>query len=199
MAYDYGFDVGTGDAWTYWVHVNTGTSATSAQTWTTWNSTIDTGTGGTVDSIWYFWVDGTGRVVQSSAPQAEYVAPPRTPEQIAADEERRVARQHEAREREAAHVMASEKAQRLLASCLTQEQQRDLKREGSFSLKIGNKHYRIRQGYAGNVELLEDGRVVMKYCIHPREHVPDEDTMLAQKLLLEADEGEFLRVANASR
>lgn len=33
-------------------------------------------------------------------------------------------------------------------------------------------------------------------CAHPGELVPDADTMLAQKLMLEADEPAFLRVAN---
>ena len=34
--------------------------------------------------------------------------------------------------------------------------------------------------------------------IHPRERVPDSDTMLAQKLLLEADTERFLKIANVT-
>jgi hypothetical protein len=46
------------------------------------------------------------------------------------------------------------------------------------------------------VHLLDDkGSIVGRYCIHPRD-VPAPDAMLAQKLWLENNEAEFLRVAN---
>jgi hypothetical protein len=54
--------------------------------------------------------------------------------------------------------------------------------------------------YAGNVKLLgNDGLPVKRYCIHADSRLPYEDQMLAQKMLLEANEAEFLRVANMTQ
>ncbi len=63
--------------------------------------------------------------------------------------------------------------------------------------------YRIDYGYQGNVKLVgPDGQPIRSYCIHSRvndedgRRLPNEDHMIAQKLLLEANESEFLRIAN---
>jgi hypothetical protein len=40
---------------------------------------------------------------------------------------------------------------------------------------------------------LDDG---VRFCAHPETDLPDADTMLAQKLMLEADEAGFLAIAN---
>jgi hypothetical protein len=62
------------------------------------------------------------------------------------------------------------------------------------------KVYRIEYGYAGNVKLLgNDGQPVKRYCIHADYRLPYEDQMLAQKMLLEANEPEFLRIANMTQ
>jgi hypothetical protein len=42
----------------------------------------------------------------------------------------------------------------------------------------------------------ENDKPLSRYCIHPRDAVPDEDTMLMQMLMLETNEQEFLRIAN---
>lgn len=60
------------------------------------------------------------------------------------------------------------------------------------------REYEIRHGRQQNVYLRESRNWVILYCItHPS--MPDEDIMLAQKLMLEANIAEFLRVANADR
>ncbi len=60
------------------------------------------------------------------------------------------------------------------------------------------RRYRIEKGWAGNVFLIDEkGKKAEKFCIHPmKEEIPVCDSLLAQKLLLESDEGEFLRIAN---
>jgi hypothetical protein len=94
---------------------------------------------------------------------------------------------------------AKDRAAQLLDSNLTDAQRSDLKRDGFFFVDSlhGNK-YRIRRGRAGNVDRMKDcgKNVSHRLCAHPMDYIPDSDTMLAQKLLLEHDEDEFLRAAN---
>lgn len=40
------------------------------------------------------------------------------------------------------------------------------------------------------------GNLIGRFCAHPAALVPDEDTLLAQKLMLETDPREFERIAN---
>lgn len=68
-----------------------------------------------------------------------------------------------------------------------------------MSAPATGRRYRIRLGRARNVDLVgPDGRVQRTYCCHPAEMVPNEDTMLAQLLMLRTEEEAFLSLANAS-
>jgi len=92
------------------------------------------------------------------------------------------------------------KAKALLHGFLTSEQIAQLAAQQWFEIvsQKGNR-YRIHQGQVRNVRLVgTDGRLGTSYCIQPAEYVPDEDAMLAQKLLLESDEDAFVRIANKS-
>jgi len=133
--------------------------------------------------------------------------------QVAAEREKRQAAQRKKdaqRRRELEE--ATERAKRLLKSMLTEEQVHDLETKKHFNLTVidgksgDEKIYRIDQGMAGNVKLLgPDGRPIRSYCIHAKtmddegRRLPNEDHMLAQKLLLECNEDEFLRIANMTR
>lgn len=99
----------------------------------------------------------------------------------------------EGRRRSEAEVRAEE----LLRSCLSERQDADLTRLGWFDVPASpGRTYRVKRGTAGNVYLLgADGREVEQYCAHPS-GVPAADTMLAQKLMLEAAESRFLKIAN---
>lgn len=93
---------------------------------------------------------------------------------------------------------AENRARDLLLSCLTPAQQEEYTATRSFTVKVksGNR-YRIEQHRNYNVIRLDKkGQVVSELCAGPVEEVPLEDQMLAQKLLLETDEAEFLAVAN---
>jgi hypothetical protein len=49
----------------------------------------------------------------------------------------------------------------------------------------------------GNIDVVNaEGIIAHRLCVHPMIGVPDSDTMLAQKLLLEHDEDRCIRVAN---
>lgn len=117
------------------------------------------------------------------------------------EEQRRVAEegQREAEQRAALRKAAQERAKLLLVANLKEDQRRDLDTKRHFIVhsKSGERRYRIRQGRTGNVDLLNAaGAVVAKFCIHPAVLCPDEDTMLAQKLMIETDEDGFLLTAN---
>jgi hypothetical protein len=97
---------------------------------------------------------------------------------------------------------ARERAGKLLQENLSPKQREELAAKGHFHLEVFSKDgtrrtYQINKGRSGNVKQLnEAGRIIKSLCCHPIEMVPDEDTMLAQKLFLEAREEDFLSIAN---
>lgn len=98
------------------------------------------------------------------------------------------------RERRATVERANVSAEALLRSCLTEEQKAEYDALGRFRVTAASgRVYVIMEGYAGNV--VSQG---WRYCIHGPETLPHADQMLMQKLLIETDEAEFLRLANAS-
>jgi len=117
------------------------------------------------------------------------------------EERNRVYRQQDAARRRQKEE-AEERARKLLMSLLTPEQRVELEEKKHFHLTVmdpdgAERVYRIDRGMAGNVKLLgPDGRPARSYCIHADSRLPYEDQMLAQKLLLESDEGQFLKIAN---
>jgi hypothetical protein len=55
--------------------------------------------------------------------------------------------------------------------------------------------YRI-PAYDGLMAVMQDGTMVMRVCIRPAQTLPGREHVLAHKLLLEADESDYLRRAN---
>lgn len=111
-------------------------------------------------------------------------------------------RQHARDARDAG--LAQRRARALLVQHLTTEQRRTYEAYAYFDVDVGGKTYRIRQGTHGNVRLLEKPtgpRMAVpavekiSFCAQPS-GVPDEDAMLAQKLMLETEERKFLEIAN---
>lgn len=112
-----------------------------------------------------------------------------TPEQKIERKGRQVAEQQRA-------AAAETKAEELLLMCLTPQQRSQYLSDGYIELNIDTRKYRIEKGYSRNItRIREDGKKIF-YCIQPGESVPVADCMLAQKLMLEADEREFLKTAN---
>ena len=94
---------------------------------------------------------------------------------------------------------AQERACELLREHLDDAQREEFDRSGSFVV-VGQsgRRYRVRSQRTFNVR---DETDCNDYCMQFRSDpqcrsIPLEDLMLAQKLLLECDEPEFLRVAN---
>lgn len=96
---------------------------------------------------------------------------------------------------------ANQRAEALLLSTLNEEQREEYQRLRRFHVETESRIYRIQYGRAGNVKVVHDKDAdfhLEALCLHPTEMVPNPDTMLAQKLLLEADEAEFREIANIS-
>lgn len=109
------------------------------------------------------------------------------------------ARHEEAeRRREEERKKAEATAEVLLLRHLNPEQREEYRQHKYFHVEVAGRRYRIDKGWAGNVKLIEGGKVAESLCIHPIERIPDQDNMLGQKLLLEWDEEEFRRTANIS-
>lgn len=94
---------------------------------------------------------------------------------------------------------ARKRARKLLRASLDPWQRAELKRKGHFHV-TGSKgnEYRIASAFPINVRLAgEAKRSRIYFCLYAQDPlVPTEDVMLAQKLLLESDEGAFLQIAN---
>lgn len=162
----------------------TGVNASDGIIWTAWNGT---------------YVAATLRASATGSSGVNNYARERI------DPARTAAQQQEFIAAEAERANARARAQMLLRESLSEQQRMELAEKGYFHLDVlsangERRRYRIRRGRAGNVQRVSlDGSQVLKtLCIHPRMMVPDEDTMLAQKLLLEAREEDFLAIANHS-
>lgn len=94
---------------------------------------------------------------------------------------------------------ARKRARKLLKAHLDPLQRKQLKRKGYFEVwsSKGNV-FRIAQEFPFNVRLAGDARKSHIYfCLEAEDPtIPHADVMLSQKLLLENNEGEFLRLAN---
>lgn len=108
----------------------------------------------------------------------------------------------ERRERHATKQAAEGRAEQLLLSVLTTDQQDQYRRLGAFNVVTqGGNTYRIRKGKQQNIALVDSRGVVREeLCAHMSDiSLPTCDHMVAQKLMLEADETAFRRVAIITR
>ena len=190
--------------------------------WKTWNSDYTVGSSGVSDStnsffhidpgtgssttdiqVWQVWnVHQEARESTRRASAEQREAWHRMEQEQRQQEEENTARweaewKAKAEELQKKEAKAKQRAEELLRSCLTPQQQDELNRLNLFHLIVGDRQYRIKRGRTRNIELLdESGRPIKKLCAHPGEYVPDADTMLAQKLMLETDEEAFLKLAD---
>lgn len=198
-----------------WLRWNSASNGTTSIVWDSWNRqhllpktanvTATATTASTVNvEIWGYW-NSEWQTLHPYAISPEEAQRRRDMQRVVdANQDAALQRANEeARRREAAlrkmREEAEEKAEALLLANLTPEQRDELKRLHHFHLIVGDKRYRIRRGRTRNIELVDVGGKVLKtLCAHPRELVPTADTMLAQKLMLQHAEEEFLKLANVS-
>jgi hypothetical protein len=94
---------------------------------------------------------------------------------------------------------ANAAARRLLLSQLSPDQAQEYKSSGSFHVQgESGRLYRLSHAWAGNIQVVTKpwGDPLATLCIHPIERIPIEDSLLAQKLLIESDEDELHAIAN---
>lgn len=193
---------------------DSGTTSSASYTWTQWVTTSSATTSSSNDGIWSYWTTtgtdyaGTSTTsstwttwVSNARPEPIVYSQPYRPRELTPEQkeaQRQAAEQArlESERRQREQEEAKKRAEDLLVGCLTLAQRRQLKKRGSFVVKAqSGQHYRVRRGHTVE-ELDKAGKPAATHCIHTRDYVPDFDTMLVQKLMLEANEDEFLRVAN---
>lgn len=188
---------------TTWIKWTGSTTSSTGDTWHTWTNNAVTAS---TNTVWETWTTVNHEVVRIEASNTDmrrlHRAQPLSPAQRRQQQIDREwnAYQAELRAQEAKRerAAASARARELLFDNLTDQQRSDLKRDGFFfvpSKKAGRK-YRLRKGRAGNVDVIQNERILHRLCAHPQLYVPDDDTRLAQKLMIEHQEDEFLRLAN---
>lgn len=207
----------TTDVWPIWT--TSAATTESADTWPYWVSatiTTDctaTSATATYTAAWRHWqVIPHGSGIYTARAQA--IAPQRSEVELAAERARREELQRKYEKERAARIAAERKAHELLMACLTPAQRREYQEHRRFTVKLRNGNvYQIWKGFQGNVLRVEpdavkqqgrNPRALERLCVHGYSDtilggwMPDEDHMLGQKLLLEADEATFRRTANIS-
>lgn len=109
-------------------------------------------------------------------------------------ERRRAAAPHSYRTR----AEAERRAERLLRDVLGPEEFALFQRRGYLTVRSPSFAHRVylvpeRQG---PVTVCEFGKPVMRLCVQCVERVPDLDTVVMHKLMIEGNEREYLRIAN---
>lgn len=150
-------------------------------------ATADTQCNVTVSGSGVCWADAYQMAYQPSTHWIYYNGP--RMKETAEEKAARDKRNHD-------HQVAASRADLLLLSFLSDAQTEQYQREQRFELHINGRHYRIHKGRSGNIQLIENGKPVAKYCAHPELWTPDGDTLVAQMLMLQTDEAAFLKIAN---
>lgn len=178
-----------GNVWTAWITLNNTSSATTATTWTA----------ATADQTWAGWVQHANVTIGNQRYEASYQPPRETEAQRAARLAREEQYRREAAERRAQRAVADTRAEGMLRALLNAEQIAMLDAEDKFRMTCpSGRVYEICRGRQHNVFMLgEDGRTrVQELCAHVAPNIPNADNMIAQFLLLFADETAYRKVAN---
>jgi hypothetical protein len=96
------------------------------------------------------------------------------------------------------HHRARRRADELLRAILSCEQYGQLMQRRYIDIPSPSdpdRIYRVPK-FAGLVQVREKGSIMMWLCLQPRKWIPDEDIVIMHKLMIEADESNYLRMAN---
>ncbi|MGI5837396.1 MAG: hypothetical protein ACOX87_13040 [Chloroflexota bacterium] len=91
------------------------------------------------------------------------------------------------------------KAQSLLRQMLTEQEYRQLAEHGCLKVhspNVADRSYWIFPDRNRPVEVYESGEYVAKLCLQPYQRLPVPDIVLMHKLMIEGNEGSYLREAN---
>jgi hypothetical protein len=93
---------------------------------------------------------------------------------------------------------AERRAANLLHEMLTVEQCHQLSWRGYVEIpspSTAQRVYRVPRS-RGYVQVIENGQAVMRLCLQPVEYLPDADVVVLHKLMIEANEEDYLQKAN---
>jgi len=111
--------------------------------------------------------------------------------------EQRVEREARELEYTQRRAVATSRAEELLLMVIGDKKRRQYIEHQYFDVEVSGRTYRIHKGRSMNVVRLgPDGKPLEHLCAHPKDLVPDPDTMLSQFLMLTSNEQEFLNLAN---
>ncbi len=93
---------------------------------------------------------------------------------------------------------AERRAVDLLRDLLTPEQERQLLWRGYLEIPSPTEPRRVYRvpRVNGYVQVVENGRAIMRLCLQPVESLPDADVVVLHKLMIEANEEMYLQKAN---
>ena len=176
------------------------TSTTTGRTWDNWNFGQGSSTSASTDVTWNQWATTTsGNIWSVWASGAAYtISTISYPEQTEEEREAaRIAGEECGRQRKE----AEERAEKILTENLDEEQRKSYAEHKVIPITTAKgRKYLVKKGRAGNVYRIDEySREIERFCIHPEEAVPAQDTMLAQLFWLRWCEDDFLRVANMTR
>lgn len=102
------------------------------------------------------------------------------------------------RESMSEHLSAESRAKVLLREMLSEGQYQQLIKFGYLEVCSPAYEHRIYRipGSGGLVKVYEKGCAVMELCLQPAEPLPDGDVVVMHKLMIEANEQEYLQKAN---
>lgn len=162
--------------------VTTGAVGNYGQTWVTWNQIYFSATTVTVNQTWAGWNDQLAQCERIFFEQPNLN-----------DAQIQTAATEACKKQEA----AKKRAEEFLLENLSPAQRESYRQHGLFIVETQKKtRYKLNKHAAPR--RLEGDKEIISYCIHTH-GVPKEDELLGFKLLLEANEDEFLKTANATR
>lgn len=94
---------------------------------------------------------------------------------------------------------ADRRATHLLRDVLTPEQWHQVLWHGYLEVpspSAEGRVYRVPRARGAFVQVIENGKAVMRLCVQPVERLPEADVLLLHKLMIEANEEHYLQKAN---
>lgn len=168
------------------------TTNASTDVWSDWTTTSADS-----DRTWYYWTGETGG--GNYSPRSPEIKPPSS-EEIERERQERKKQEIENRKREKEKQKAKRKAERLLFELIGKSEYGKFCKSGYVDV----------EGKSGRIYRIEPRRQIKVFdgkdkldvaieslCIMtPNYYLPEADEIIWKKLLIEADEEEFLKVAN---
>jgi hypothetical protein len=171
-------------------------------------------------NVWTTWINGVEQYAYGYQANA---LPPAAPLVLTAEEQaaraatlkrNQIIAANRRRSVQLRRKLADKRAEQLLLEHLNEEQAAEWTKDRAFHIETadGRRKYRIAYGLQHNVRVvkceepltaqrgvaLREGHRLCAHVYHPDGPIPDADNVLAQKLLLEADEERFIAMAYAS-